>query len=488
MEEKALDVHKAVERMITGILELGGGVVVHEDGHVSWATSPGEAIYADNPPKEPQIICTYKTDCKIPGAVIINPLAETVGQITSEKRWFYQVTGMIYSRTTAYVIQKLLETAVAAVSGNMEIKDPCFIHALQGIIGYVDSKTDKEVKLINKKTRDYTDVLDEKMLEEFDLIRKANILDFVSITYNRESRTSTLRTCFGDPEEAFKKQFGNRIRKKTWEMLETLIREIFAVEDLTKPIVSVQITDLRCPQFRAYLEVLVKGWSFLLPYLGHIYSEETAEHMATEIVYLESCIPNLIRFAEKGMWASLTTMKPIKMDDGSVVDRNTEILVDTVAKRAKERQDIKREVREVIKEERREERREERTEARDEAAERREANKPVGLSDESPSTMDVMRDRLNQRDRSPRRLFGNTRDDDYDRDRDRRDNYGRRGRYDYDDRDRDRDRGGRFDRGCSALDNAYRCEEERRYYRSGGRYDYSRDGRRRGGDYVDSIV
>lgn len=492
MEEKALDIHKNIERMVTGMLELGGGVIVHDDGHVSWATSPTESVQIATG-KEDLTLCTYKTDCKIPNAILINPLAESVGKPTSEKIWFYQVTGLVYSKTAAQVIYRLLETAVAAYTGNLEIKDPCFIHALSGIIGYVDNKTDKEIKLLSKKTRDYGEVLDEKILIEFDLIRKANILDFVSITYNKLSRTATLRTCFADPEEDFKKQFGNRIRKKTWEMLETLIKEIYAVEDLTKPIIEVQIKDLKCPQFRAYMEVFVKAWSFMMPYLGHVFSEDTAEFMNGEIVFLESCIPNLTKYAEKGMWANLSTTKPIEMIDGTTVDRNTEILSNAVdrsvarkeASRAErdERVDRVAAVRQfddrpndVVRERR-----------PDDNDTRREQNRPVGLSNEAPSTMEVLRARRGERyeDRGSRRDWdrdrGRDRDRDYDRDydcdRDRGRSRDRRYRDDYDDYDRGRSR-----RPASVLEIARQVEDERRYYRGRG------GDRRRGESYFDSIV
>lgn len=334
-EMSALEVHDTLQRIVTEILQLGMTLTVHDDGHISWAATPNVPIVIQSDQKkkkDPMPLCTYMTDCRIPNALILNPLNETIGEMTSEKRWYYSVTNMAHSMAFANVIKSMLETAVAVHNGSFELKDPYYIHVLQNIVGSVDNKTEKELNILNKKMRNYDDVLDEKILEEFNLITKVNIFDFVTIAYNKKSRTASIITCFQDEEETFKKQFGTRIRKKTWEMLEDLFREIYAVEDLTKSPIEVQINDLKCPQFRAHLETLVKGWSHLLPFLRCAYNEESAEKTAESIVFLESALPLLPKLIDKGRWLGGGTMKAIELPNGGVVDKTTEVLVDPTAK------------------------------------------------------------------------------------------------------------------------------------------------------------
>jgi hypothetical protein len=334
-ELSAVEVHDTLQRIVTEILQLGMTLIVHDDGHISWATSPNTPIVLtqdQKKKKDPMPLCTYMTDCRIPGALILNPLNESVGEMTSEKRWYYSVTNMAHSMAFAQVIRSMLETAVAVHNGTFELKDPYYIHALQNIVGAVDSKTEKELAILNKKMRNYDEVLDEQILEEFNLITKVNIFDFVTIAYNKKSRTASLVTCFQDEEETFKKQFGTRIRKKTWQMLEDLFREIYAVEDLTKAPIEVQINDLKCPQFRAHLELLTKAWSHLLPFLRCAFDETSAEKTAESVVFLESCLPLLPKLIDKGRWIGGGTMKPIELSNGDVVDKNTEVLVDPTAK------------------------------------------------------------------------------------------------------------------------------------------------------------
>lgn len=472
-KSNALETHKQIERMIGALLRLGRVTIIHDDGRISWTHSPTETLTIPVKGKEPMTLCTYKVDCKLHNAIMVNPLNESVGTMSSEKLWFYQITGMTYSRVAASVIYKLLETAVAAYKDNMKITDPIFIHALQSVIGFIDDKTDKEIKLIMNNTRDYSDVLDEQLLKEFDLIRKVNILDLMSITYDRKSRTTRLRTCFGDPEEKFKKQFGKKIRKKTWEMLETLFKEIYATEDLTKPIFEVQAQDLKCPQFKTYLEVLVKSWSFLMPFLSHIYDDETAEDMNNDIVFLESCVPNIDKFATVGMWTNTTTFKPIDLGDGTTTE---DVRTQTEERPSRSRVDASVR-RDTVKDDPTPV-----SEPKDPHTARNEANQTVGLAEEAHRRS---RDELFRRDEDDRyRRYSDRVFDRYDRDR-YRDRYDRRDdRYDRYPRDRyERDDYDRRDRGrVSLLESAAMTEDRRRrtYYRSG--YGRSR------GDYWDSIT
>lgn len=320
----AKEIHQRIRELITSMVELGEMNIVHEDGHISWSSSPTEPIIAPDPKgkRDPGVLCVYMVDCKIPNAVILNPLTETVGEISNDKKWFYANTLMKYSCTVTKVINLLLDTAVAANSGTLTLTDPHFIHALEGIVKYVDDKSSKEFGILNGKMRKYDDELDEKMLEEFQLINQSDVKDFVTLTYNKLSRTASVVTCFQDPEEKFKKQFGTRIRKKTWVLLETLFKELFACEDLSKSPIIVQAKDLKCPQFKTWVEALMKGWSMLLPYLPHIYGDESAEKAAQSIVFVESCLPHINRFAEKAAWIGSGTMGSISLNDGSMVSKN----------------------------------------------------------------------------------------------------------------------------------------------------------------------
>lgn len=423
--------HGLIGRFLENILELGGYLIVNKDGTIAYASNPDEPIML-KPAKgdEPRPLMVYRVNSAYPRAILINPFVESLGKDPTDKLWFYNTTNSIHALVLSRILEFIFTNVVKAANGQ-NVDDPTIINILSGVVNHADPKTAAEFAKLVKELPEYEGELDEGMLSEIDMITEnVKPKDFVTISRSKQERRTILTTFLYNQENDLKKKFGNKIRKKTWTLVEKLFKQIYATEEIYDPIFDISSEQRRCPTFITYVKVLIKSWNMFIPYLQYLYGEEGAEKQIDKIIFLESCLDKLESLADVAHWArgcvdgeiQLKGGRPVKMDDDETAPKkrgrprkdvaeilDVKISVDdgTVAKSSSDDPELDR-MKEEIKQNVEE--------------------------DKRVSAMDIM---SQQRDNYYRRDRFNDRDRYYDN-RYRDDRYDRYGRYDRDDRREER--------------------------------------------------
>lgn len=313
--------HEMIKNVISYVLELGGYVIVHDNGMISMANTPSDPILLSS--KKGQSgnpLVVYDVNPSIQNGLIINPFVEPIGSKSIERIWFNSQTNKTHTNVFARILEYLVENAVKAATG-VEITNEYIVHALSGIVNNADNKTSAEFARIIKQLPEYDGGLDDDVLKECMLITdQPSPANFLSITIRQQDKLSYIRTFFQDEEGEFKKNFGNKIRKKTWTLIESIFKEIYGVSELDKPFYIESTDSIRCPGFVTYLRVLIKSWNRFIPYLQFLYSEAEADDMIAKIMYLENSIPHLDALANISGWARGTPTGELTLSDGSMPD------------------------------------------------------------------------------------------------------------------------------------------------------------------------
>ena len=263
---------KDVKEFISTIITTGGVLDVGDDDMIRWIGDE-EPITVELDGGGKGILHTYTTSAKHPDAVLINPFAENV-TITADRNWFYKTTSVIFSKSLSRCMGYLLEIAA---SGTEENIDPELIPILKPIAGKVD----------------------EKLLAEFDYINKNGYDGFCSIVYNNRAKETRLFLGIEDPTGDYQKAFpASKVRKRSWQILQDLLKAIFQTTGPVAPEYTVSTPLLICPQFRTYTEVWVKCWKQIAPILaimGAMNEEDVEkvdkveEHLERMDVYHKMC-------------------------------------------------------------------------------------------------------------------------------------------------------------------------------------------------------
>lgn len=181
-----------VFNFLKDLVEVGGFYKVDESGFV-YCVSSGEklAIMANGKPLPVRLYGEKKDAGEW---VILNPFHENTDTST-ERDWFYQ------SRSVAlFTIIKMMMIQIA--------KDVVDTSNETHHIDY------KKLELVSP----YLDMIDKKTLKELDEIK---ISDIGFIHYNKRERTAHVQCNVLNDE--FRAEFGNKVRKKTWEVVTGLL-------------------------------------------------------------------------------------------------------------------------------------------------------------------------------------------------------------------------------------------------------------------------
>lgn len=452
-ENSVREKHELIANVIANMIELGDYLKVNPDGTISYLTKPDVPIlYKQNGSDQPQPLINYTTK-KVQKSIMVNPFVETIGTDSMEKVWLFHTTNIIHTSIFSRILEYLFENVVKAGKGE-QLDHPSLMHVLSGVANYADVKTEAEFAKLVKALPEYEGELDDKMIRECGLVTNhPKPKDFISITRNKAKKASWITVFLADDESQLKKRLGSKVRVKTWKLIEQLIREIYAVDDITKPIYYTESTSGKCPSFITYLTVLVKSWNRFIPYLEPVLgSEERVEENVNRIIFLESVLPRLEELASYAVWArssarnGVVEQKPIgqQVITLSADDDSTKVIQENDKSPAKRRAPDGKDVRDEEKD------------MRDERGDYQD-NRDHEIERRPKSTFDVM-------ERESNRYYSDRR-----RDYDYRD--GRYGRgdyrdYRYDDR-RDSRYGGRYDRDDRYDDRnyspAYREQESRRF-------------------------
>ena len=321
--------HGLISKFLKNMLELGGFMIVHENGTISYSNKPDDPIMmkvkGDN---EPRPLVVYRVQTDLPKAIIINPFVEPVGKDPTDKIWFYNTTNSFHAIVFARILEYLFTNVIKAANGG-EVDDPNLVHVLSGIVNSADAKTEKEFAKIVKELPEFKDGLDEGMLNEITLITDSpRPKDFITISRSKQERKTILTTFLYNQENDLKKKFGNKIRKKTWALVEKLFQEIYATENIYDPIFVETTDQKRCPSFITYAKVLINSWNKFIPYLQYIYGESGAEEQINKIIFLESMLHKLDDLSGIAHWARGCINGSIQLKNGEQLSNEDDTSMD----------------------------------------------------------------------------------------------------------------------------------------------------------------
>lgn len=325
--------HGLISRFLKNVLELGGYIIVHDDGTISYANKPDEPIMIRaKGNSDPRPLVVYRVQTSIPKAIILNPFVEPIGQDPTDKIWFYNTTNMIHATVFARIIEFLFSNVIKAANGQ-EIDDPNLVHVLSGIVGSADPKTEKEFSKVIKELPEFQGGLDEEMENELSLITDSpKPKDFITISRSKKEKKTILTTFLHDQENDLKKKFGTKIRKKTWTLIEKLFKEVYATENIYDPIFEEVTEQKRCPTFLTYVKVLIQSWNKFIPYLQYLYGDDGAEEQITKIIFLESMLDKIDDLAGVAHWARGCVTGSIELKNGDYIPNEDETTITQVAK------------------------------------------------------------------------------------------------------------------------------------------------------------
>ncbi len=291
--------HRELTELLESIITLGGMLRVNEEGMIYYADGK-QMFFKNDKTGDIRPIVLYRTDCKIKNAIMVNPTSESVGmEDPQDKKWFYNTVNTIHTATFSRLVEAIITNLVKALDGDCDI-NPMLVHVLSGLVNSMDKKTVEEYKKLLKAMPDI-DGIDDEMISETNLITmNSKPRDFLSISRSRDKKTTILKAfCADDANRNYK----NKVRKKTWNLIEKIFREIYIKDDLTQPLIEKPWTNAYCPMFVSFVEVLVESWNKMAPYLGFLYSDEDAEAIINKLALIEFGMRHINEYAKISRWA-----------------------------------------------------------------------------------------------------------------------------------------------------------------------------------------
>lgn len=229
---------KDVREFITKVLITGGILKVDDAGIVYWKGAEDEMAVVDLDGGK-GILHTYTTSSKHPDAVIINPFSEAI-TMSIDRNWFYKVTSNIFAQNLIRVMRTLIVLAQEKEEGSYP-----------DLLPYITPIADK---------------IDDKVLTEFNYIVEVGTKDFCSIVYHARAKETKLFLGIEDPTGDFTKAIPtSKVRKKTWTLLQTLLKSIFKTEGPVSNDLVSSTCLMNCPHFRTYMDVWIRCWRAIEP-------------------------------------------------------------------------------------------------------------------------------------------------------------------------------------------------------------------------------
>lgn len=277
---------KDVQAMITGMIEFGDHLTVDVDGQVHWVSSPKEPISVPVSDGATGIIYTYTTNPGHPDAIIINPFAEGI-TASVDRNWFYRVQNVILAQTFGETMK-----FIVAMAANKEqvCPYPEILPYTKAIADGVDDKSVGEIQYILEKCND----------------------GFCSIFYNSTSKESKLILGIEDESRTYQKSVPtSKVRKKTWTMLQNLVRAIFGTEGPVPDTYKSATAELVCPHFRTFCDVWYRTWKALAPAADVMYlhiAENRELDLVGDLKRLEPHFSRIDIYHKMCQWSSSVSL------------------------------------------------------------------------------------------------------------------------------------------------------------------------------------
>lgn len=274
------EAHKRAKFFITDILELGNELVVRDDDRITWAGSEDDILIVPDKNVPAKTLYVYSIDVQNPNGIVLNPINETV-VMSQDHKWFYNTINKLLRTTFCKVLVAIIDTAISAKKDISVLKDPAIVHLLTPFVNDVDEKMRSEIELITDRKSDDP------------------INNIINIKYSKKSQSAGVYTLFQDKNQEFIKNFGNKVRKKFWTLLEKVFQEVFSKEEINTetPIYEVKKEgQYACPRFRTMIDAYIYVWKMMLPFYPLIYSNEDFVDKITD--QIQNSLINLEEFED----------------------------------------------------------------------------------------------------------------------------------------------------------------------------------------------
>ena len=210
-------------RFIKLLIEMSGAYQVQDDRTVLTAVTKAP-VAVEIAGKKELPLKIFKEGDPNGGYVYLQPFKET-SVSTTARSWFYRTCAASLAILLKNLIIKAVDLAAHKTSTNTD-----------------------QLPILSK----ILDNADEQMISE---VEKLQLADLIQLYYNKKTKTAMLNAYHMAPETREKYP---KFRKKTWEVIETLM-EIFLSEEDLEPegIISYTASLLNIPETEAKLQVIV---------------------------------------------------------------------------------------------------------------------------------------------------------------------------------------------------------------------------------------
>lgn len=269
---------KDVRQFITSILLVGNILKVDTQGAVYWkGVEEDEPVVLELSGGGKGSVFTFTTTATKPDAIIVNPFAENI-TVSADRNWFYKVTSTIFSGSLIRAMDSLLRMALTET----ECAYPELVTYITPIVGKVD----------------------EKMLTEFKYIADVGANDFCTLAYHTKAKETRMFLGIEDPTGDFQKSIPtSKVRKKSWEILQTLLKSIFGTQGPVADELKNSTCLITCPQFRTYMDVWLRGWKAIAPILVAIETDDH-EDLPVLLTSIEEHLDRIDIYHKMCLWCS----------------------------------------------------------------------------------------------------------------------------------------------------------------------------------------
>ena len=280
MSENIVVTDKQIYDFLKYTLEISNTIYVDENGFVRRKETGEQIVIGTVNSTEKKPIVLYGSSGISNDVTVLNPFVEGMVKST-ESEWYYTVLIMSGINYVRLIQKSLIKLAVQMKKKNNDEND---------------NESDMDLAKVLSK---WIDKVDETTLKEYDLLTK-KMSDYFNIYYlatKKEARISCGLLTDKDFRTLYKK-----VRVKTWELLETLTKQLFTTEDFSEFTVVSKI--IGCPRYDALLRILYKVYVSLNPYMKYIDDEVKSDmtYTSIDLDYLSKSIDLLDYFRTKAKY------------------------------------------------------------------------------------------------------------------------------------------------------------------------------------------
>lgn len=298
--------YEEVSDFIKFLINLSGIYNVDADGYIVSKHEEDKRIKLKIGNEEKNIIIFKKT-IEDNDAIIVNPLNESIGLESEDKKWLYSILSLGLFYRIRVMLKFIVETALNE-DEELKVESAQFLSKM-GVSGDID----------------------EKMMNEIEILTKDGIR-FINVFYRKKFKEGRFRCIVFEKE---REEFN--IRKKTWKILDKIFCSMFGVDEklsldekevFIRENYSYKTNSITCPKLKALLMVYNKIYQAINEYLEIINYQD--DDFVVDLDELGYHINHLDNYYERVKWFVQVSapeeeeeFNPIKQENSFLPSTNT---------------------------------------------------------------------------------------------------------------------------------------------------------------------